>query len=128
MYYIDLGSGGHKFEKQNLVTQSSRRGGFDKYKCSYCGMLGTSRTLGGLEVSETYKKDNVLLCHKAPPPPQRIKITRCTASGPAFKNILPGTEHDVIEPPAGYANTATGVWVQGSGEPVKVLSNEYISL
>lgn len=54
----------------------------------------------------------------------KIKITRYTAFGPAFKNLVPGSEHMIIAPPKGQDNER-GVWVMGVGEPVLVLFREF---
>ena len=56
---------------------------------------------------------------------KKIKIIKCTAYGEIFANLIPNSTHDVIEAPNGYSNDTMGVWVQGVGEPVKVLSYEY---
>ena len=77
-----------------------------------------------------YKKENVHLCPKAPKKeiPLKIKVTRCTANGKAFSNLLPNSEHAVVTPPLGYRNDHTGVWVMGLGEPVKLLTGEFIAV
>lgn len=59
---------------------------------------------------------------------KKIEITLCRAQGPQFKNLIPGSVHDVINPPPGFRNDRRGVWVMGLGQPVKVLSNEYNTL
>lgn len=56
----------------------------------------------------------------------KIKITNCKAFGEMFKNLTPGSIHEVIEAPKEYKNSKIkGVWVMGVGEPVKVLDNEF---
>ena len=57
--------------------------------------------------------------------PKRIRIKYCTAFGEVFKNLTPGSEHNVIKPPPLYKNDRKGVWVMGVGEAVKVLNGEY---
>jgi hypothetical protein len=52
----------------------------------------------------------------------KIKIIQCTAWGPIFANLTPGSIHKVIEPPKHHKPDKYGVWVQGIGEPVKVLN------
>ncbi len=54
-----------------------------------------------------------------------ITITNCTATGNVFKNLTPGSEHTIIDPPAGRINFSDGVWVMGKGEAVKVLNSEF---
>ena len=54
-----------------------------------------------------------------------IIITNCTACGPVFGNIVPGSKHVVIKAPANYKDDNKGVWVMGVGEPVKILNNEF---
>lgn len=75
-------NGGHKWEKQNLVTVTSAKGMYDKYKCDYCGIVGKSYVLGLLEVEGNVSTESVLTCsnknHKYHVP-EIIKITRCTA-------------------------------------------------
>lgn len=93
-------------------------------------MKGRRYGFESVEVSETYKFENVHLCPKIPPKviAQRIKVTICTANGKAFGNILPNTEHEVVTPPQGYKNDHTGVWVMGVGEPVRLLAGEFTEL
>ncbi len=55
---------------------------------------------------------------------KKIKILRVNAAGIEFKPLIPGSIHDVIDPPAGYDNSR-GVWVMGYSEPVLVLFGEY---
>jgi hypothetical protein len=57
--------------------------------------------------------------------PQRIRIIQCRAMGYKFSNLTPGSEHDTVRPPKPYVSMTDGVWIQGVGEPVKVLLNEY---
>ena len=56
---------------------------------------------------------------------KQIKVTECRAYGPQFANLTPGSVHDVIPAPPGYENSG-GVWVEGVGEPVKLLDGEYM--
>lgn len=59
---------------------------------------------------------------------KKIKVTKCTAYGKVFSNLLPDSEHEVVTPPQGYKNDHSGVWVMGVGEPVKLLTVEFVSL
>jgi len=113
----------HDFEKQNLVTLKDRKGLYDLYKCSECGLTGKAYTLTEITVSERIKSASAS-CPKAKKT-QRIKITFCHAVGKAFANLTPGSVHDVVETPADDSGRLAGVWVMGVGEPVKVLVDEY---
>lgn len=53
-----------------------------------------------------------------------IKVIECIAYGPQFANLTPGSIHETVAPPSGEMR-AGGVWVQGIGEPVKLLLGEY---
>lgn len=53
----------------------------------------------------------------------KIRIINCTAVGPQFENLTPGSIHEVIPAPKGENNNR-GWWVMGVGEPVKVLTHE----
>lgn len=127
MYYSNIKDSQHNWEKQNLVTLKDRKGHYDKMKCSNCGMEGKRYGFESIEVSERYKFENVHLCPKKQEVsiPRQIKIRYCNANGNQFKNLLPESIHNVVEPPQGYKNDHTGVWVMGVGEPVKVLSSEF---
>lgn len=121
MIYINLRETNHNFEKQNLVTEKDRKGLHDRLKCRQCGLEGKTRQLGVIEIGEAHK--NKISCPNAPSI-ERIAITRCTAHGPKFANLTPGSEHDTVRPPAGY-DESRGVWVMGVGEPVLVLFGEF---
>lgn len=127
MYKIDQSHGGHKWDKENLVTQSGGGKTYDVLKCA-CGIKGRAYSLYTISIPGTYSKARIDRCSLLPKTETgRIRITYCTASGKAFGNLTPGSEHDIIEPPAGE-NSVTGVWVMGVGEPVKVLHREYRKL
>lgn len=117
-----LSDGGHKWEKQNLLTLDSPKGGYDLYKCSQCGIEGRSYKLGYIDIPERF-------AHKANEcrgiaRTGSVKVTCCQAQGPQFRNLTPGSVHDVVEPPQGESNKG-GVWVMGVGEPVKLLYGEF---
>jgi len=130
MYNIAINTSNHEWSKQNLVTLTSRRGGYDQVACIHCKMKGKRFGFETVEVSETYSKQNVMNCPKAPKKeiPRKVRVTRCTANGEVFSNLKPNSEHDVIEPPIGYKNDQTGVWVMGVGEPVKLLTGEFTEI
>ena len=122
-YNINLKEGGHTWEKQNLVTVATKKGGHDVLKCKHCGIQGNTSSLWTIKLKGSYSHDKVYNCpgnHGA----KRIKITECGAVGKVFANLTPGSEHDVIAPPEAYKNDK-GTWVMGVGEPVKVLPNEF---
>ena len=56
---------------------------------------------------------------------KKIKVIHCEAFGKVFDNLIPNSEHIIIEPPFGYKNDKFGIWVMGVGEPVRLLSHEY---
>lgn len=127
MYSSNIKTSQHDWEKKNLVTLNSRGRMFDKVVCKNCGMKGRRYGFETVEVSSNYKIQNVHNCPKATVKevPKKVKVTICTASGNAFLNLQPGSEHEVITPPNGYKNDHTGVWVMGVGEPVKLLTSEF---
>lgn len=130
MYQSNIETSQHDWEKQNLVTISRRGKMFDEMVCANCGMKGRRYGFESVEVSENYKFENVHLCPKAKPVeiPEKVRVTNCTALGKAFENLTPNSIHEIVTPPSGYKNDHTGVWVMGVGEPVKLLSNEFVSV
>lgn len=130
MYQSNIKTAQHVWEKQNLVTVNRRGKMFDEMVCKNCKMKGRRFGFESVEVSENYKFENVHLCPKAKPIeiPEKVKVTNCTASGKSFGNLTPNSIHQVVTPPSGYKNDHTGVWVMGVGEPVKLLSNEFVSV
>ena len=129
MYIISLKDSNHDWEIQNLVTIFKNGKSYDIMKCKGCGIKGKRITVSTVELKESYSKDKVFNCPKAKPISiKRIKITHCTACGRCFENLIPGSEHDVIDAPAGEKKDNRGVWVMGVGEPVKVLNNEFIEI
>lgn len=127
MAIVNIKSGLHNWEKQNLITIKGRGGMYDELKCSHCGMKGRTYQLGLVRVSNSYKAENINLCPKAEESktPQRIEVIYCSANNPAFSNITPKSQHDIVEPPKGESNYYRGVWVMGVGEPVKLLYGEF---
>lgn len=130
MYQSNIKTSQHVWEKQNLVTVNRRGKMFDEMVCKNCKMKGQRFGFESVEVSENYKFENVHLCPNAEPIeiPEKVKVTNCTASGKAFGNLTPNSIHEIVAPPSGYKNDHTGVWVMGVGEPVKLLSNEFVSV
>lgn len=53
----------------------------------------------------------------------KIRVRFCNAYSRAFKCIVPGSEHEVIEKRPFTA--MPGCWVMGDGEPVYLLRSEY---
>lgn len=129
MYYVNVKESQHLFDKKNLVTISGRKGNYDEKVCKHCGIKGKQYALESIQISETYKRENVFLCPKAPkmvkPKYQQIKIIYCNAIGRVFGNLTPNSIHDVVPIPKGEKDDNRGVWVMGIGEPVKVLNNEF---
>lgn len=114
--------GGHKWEKINLVTKKDRKGLYDHYKCKYCGIEGKSYAIGTIEVPDRYR-DKQALCPNAPKH-TKLKVLRCNAAGNVFANLIPGSVHEIIEPPL-LGNRERGEWVMGVGEPVLLLYEEF---
>jgi len=130
MYYVPITESQHDWDKKNLMTIMGRKGGYDEVVCKNCGIKGRRYNLANVSVSETYSKKRAFTCPKAPGIiiSKRIRITLCMANGKIFANLTPNSEHEVINPPKPYENDHNGVWVMGVGEPVKVLSNEFIEI
>lgn len=129
MYNISLTQGGHHWEKQNLVTIFDGSKNYDVMKCKNCGIVGKTSSIATIKLKGSYSHETVYNCKNSDSTiPARIKVTKCAAHGKLFGNLTDDSEHDVIEPPAGYKNDFTGVWVMGVGEPVKVLANEFIKI
>lgn len=122
MIIIDRAETNHTFEKQNLVTIIGKKGTYDIFKCSACGIKGKAYNFTEIQIDSKSKK-KALNCPGSAAV-KKIKITNCRAVGRQFENLTPGSIHEVIEPPAGYDNSR-GVWVMGVGEPVKVLFGEF---
>lgn len=126
MCIIDKHYGGHKWNKQSLVGIASKNGIYDLFKCENCGVVGKSFRLDSIELKSVAHK----VC-KHPSVfdvPKKVKVINCGAHGRIFANLLPNTVHEVVTPPNGYKNDASGVWVMGVGEPVKLLYNEYTKI
>lgn len=122
---IDLRQTNHTFDKHNLVTLMGKRGAYDLYKCDACGLIGKRYGASGiLVIANNVSRKKVFNCPKSKSI-RKIKITTCNAVGSVFKNLKPGSVHDVIDPPEGKDNSR-GVWVMGVGEPVKVLFGEFV--
>lgn len=128
MYQSDIKTSGHIWIKKNLVTIVGKGKMYDQVVCENCGMRGERHGFTSVAVSEAYKFENVHKCPKVKQEktPGKVKVTKCTAVGSRFLNLLPGSIHEVIAPPEGYKNDHTGVWVMGVGEPVKLLPNEFV--
>jgi transcription elongation factor Elf1 len=122
-YNIKLSEGGHSWEKQNLVTVVSKKGSHDVLKCKHCGIEGKTTSLWTIRLKGSYSSDKVYNCSNNKTA-VKIQITQCHAFGQSFRNLIPGSIHDVIAPPEDYKNDK-GTWVMGVGEPVKVLPNEF---
>jgi hypothetical protein len=130
MVTINLKDGGHTWEKQNVVTITTRRGSFDIMKCTGCGITGKTASLVTIRLKQTYgnKINNCPAAMKvinAQKERGKIQITYCHAMGKQFANLTPGSEHDVVAAPEGQKEDTRGVWVMGVGEPVKVLNDEF---
>jgi hypothetical protein len=130
MYQSFIKTSGHEWDKKNLVTITKNGRSYDEMVCKNCKMKGRRHGFTTVEVSETYKVADVHDCPKAKPieVPEIVMVTRCTAQGKLFENLVPESVHDVVEPPTGEKNDRKGVWVMGVGGPVKLLVGEYIDV
>ena len=130
MHQSNIKTSQHVWQKQNLITVCSKGRTFDKMVCEKCKMKGRRYGFEVVEVSESYKFENAHLCSKAEPIelPKQVRVSRCTAVGESFSNLTANSIHDIVLPPKGYKNDRTGVWVMGVGEPVKLLSGEFVSV
>ena len=54
MIRVEFSYGGHQFVKENTVTRKNRKGLYDLYRCSCCGLEVKSYLLGTIDV---YEKD-----------------------------------------------------------------------
>ena len=125
MITTDFTQGNHDWKKVNLIGICGRKGVYDLYKCTKCGLEAKSYSFGVLQLQEKNLK-KLRQC-SVQPTPKRIQIIECRACGSQFQNLLPGSVHDIIIPPPGQ-NNLNGEWVMGVGEPVKVLFKEFIYL
>lgn len=126
MQTFDMKTGGHDWEKQNVVTIGVKRG-YDLYKCRKCGVTGKSYRLGTISIRESYVKKMLKCRAKIEKKFTRIMVTDCKAVGSQFANLTPGSKHDIVPPPPGQ-NNKRGEWVMGVGEPVLLLAGEFIYL
>lgn len=127
MYNSNIKESRHDWDKKNLVTLRDRKGHYDEVVCKNCGIRGRRYNFDTVAIPENFKKENAFLCPKAPDfiIPVKVKVIFCTATGGAFKNAIPNSEHLVTTPPEGYKNDHTGVWIMGVDEPIKLLANEF---
>ena len=121
MKTVNFKYGGHKWEKQNLVTRHDRNGFFDEYQCKCCGIVGKSYTMGIIDIPDRYFENGRHICTSKS---SKVKVKFCTAHGEAFANMTPGSIHEIIKPPQGQ-NAERGEWVMGCGEPVLLLWQEF---
>lgn len=120
----------HNFEKQNSFTKEDKRGFFDLYKCTRCGLKGKRRSFGKtIEVDGRTSDKQINTCDGKGRFPKRIKIINCNAVGPEFAPLTPGSVHNVVAPPeehaAKYPNTEASVWVMGATKPARLLPREF---
>jgi hypothetical protein len=126
---ISLENTPHDFDKVNTITKKDSRGHYDQLRCKKCGIEVRRYGIGSISLTVVKLSKNECI---AEIPDQdmyigkAIQITHCTAMGGAFSNLIPGSKHLIIPAQHSHYNSATGVWVMGKGEPVKVLSNEFI--
>ena len=131
MKIVSLETGIHNFSKVNLVAISDRGRIYDILKCKDCGLEGKRFGFSpNIQVPESTSDKKIENCIHSPSLKKsapdkyigkKIKVIQCNTQGSPFKNLTPGSIHPIITPPEGYLNGDRGVWVQGIGEPVKIL-------
>lgn len=126
---INLNNTIHDFEKQNLVTISAKGGGYDILKCKVCGLKAKTTSLGRAKFDSGQNTTKITNCSfdmsSVMFVGRVIEVINCIAQGRSFSNLIPKSQHVVVEAPEPYKNDMSGVWVQGVGEPVKLLNEEF---
>lgn len=121
----NINKGNHQWEKQNLVTLTDKRGQYDLMKCK-CGLKGKRINFEQISI-DGRQKSKAEKCPSYTPKEieggRKIIITRCTAHGKVFSNLTPNSEHILITPPEGRSKDE--YWVEGVGEPVRILEGEF---
>jgi len=131
IYKIDLNKTSHEFEKEQLIVKSDSSGTYVVYKCKRCGLGARKYKDSDLLIVRSRKKltdEQLLRCSKEiiSIPAKRIRVLhKPNIANPAFDNLIVGSEHECIPPPPGQPNRLPGVWVNGIGEPVKLLNGEF---
>lgn len=129
MKQVSLRSSVHNFDKQNLVTQKTGGRMYDTLRCKKCGITGKRYGLDEyIKVPTNTSDKKIIHCdgkiidaHLG----KWVEVIVCGAAGPQWGNLKSGSVHQVVVPPDGYYNGDRGVWVQGVGEPVKMLFDEF---
>lgn len=128
MYRVETRYGNHNWKKKNLVTLKDKRGYHDIFKCN-CGLKGKSYQLGWINLKGSYSDKKVYKCPLFTGIIDgNVKVTRCTAQGKIFGNLIPNSVHTIIDVPKGKKDDGKGVWVMGVGVPVKLLNGEFIRI
>lgn len=129
MKQVNLRSTVHNFDKQNLVTQKTGGRMHDVLRCKRCGIQGKRYGLDEYIMVPTNTSDKKIMhCDGKSEDNflgKTIRIDNCHANGKQFSNLTKGSYHQIVKPPTGYVNGDRGVWVQGVGEPVKLLFDEF---
>ena len=115
----------HDWSKQNLITVSKARKSYDILKCTKCGIEGKRLNVSTITFTENVPLNKIKNCDGKGIIPIKIRVIKCNAFGEIFINLVPNSEHTVVDAPHPYKNDQSGVWVQGIGEPVKLLKGEY---
>lgn len=102
---------------------------YDILKCEQCGIQGKRFGIDEyVKVLDSTSDKKILNCTgkiKDQYLGKTIRVDNCQASGKQFSNLTQGSYHEIVTPPSGYHNGDRGIWVQGVGEPVKLLFNEF---
>jgi hypothetical protein len=119
----------HDFEKLNLVSDKK---GYDYLKCKKCGLTATRKHLGYLTIKSSFSENKIKFCAGVNADEylgKKIKINKKPqVNNKAFYLLEAGQEHETIEPPetdAHLVNDATSCWIQGDGEPIRLLLPEF---
>lgn len=129
MKSVSLNNNLHLFAKTNLVTIIKNKAAYDEYTCERCGLSGKRYGIDDkVFVNDSCTDLQLHNCNSETDTyiGKTIKIINCEAMGSSFANCTPDSIHRVIKPIEGHFNGDRGVWVQGKGEPVKILFSEFI--
>lgn len=122
---IDI-KGPHNWQKSNLMTQSDSKGAYDQMVCTKCGCKGKRRGLHTVEVDDRFSDEKIHNCTGERPAKVEITSESASQAGPQFANLKVGTTHKTVDPPEEEEEKGlSGVWVQGTDEPVRLLPREY---
>lgn len=119
----------HSFEKLNLVSDKK---GYDYLKCTKCGLTATRKMFGYLDVKNSFGEQKIKFCTGVKPDDyigKKIKVMfKPQINNKAFNDLQSGQEYETIAPPEEskhLINDETSCWIQGIGEPIRLLKPEF---